>query len=102
MVNYSFTDDPNTQTDDYLAKAAAANDLISTVAGAIVSIAGVLAPVIVVLNPNVSNEVKLAALGGGAIVGGAGAAISRQQPKSLEEIAKGRFQHSAETSQGEF
>lgn len=103
MTNYSFTDDPNTQTDDYLAKAAAVNDLISTIAGAMVSVVGVLAPIIVVLNPNVSDKVRLAALSGGAIAGGAGAAISRQQPKSLQEMAKDRFQHSAETSQeGEF
>lgn len=99
MTSYPFKDDPNTQTDDYLAKAAAVNDLISTVAGAMVSVVGVLAPIVIVLNPNVGNEVKLAALSGGAIAGGVGAAISRQQPKALEDIAKERLQQSAQSVQ---
>ena len=103
MTSYSFKNDSNTQTDDYLAKAAAFNDLISTVSGAMVAIVGVVAPLAIVLSPIVDTNVKLAALTGGAITGGAGAVLGRQQPKALEDMAKYRFQHSAETSQeGEF
>jgi hypothetical protein len=92
-----------TTKDDYLAKAAAFNDLISTVAGAMVSVVGVLAPLVIILNPNVVDSVKLAALGGGAITGGAGAFLGRQQPKSLEEMAKDRLQQQSQSSQeGEF
>ena len=103
MNYYSFKDDPNTQTDDYLAKAAAFNDRISTVAGAIVSVVGALAPIVIILSPNVENNVKLASLGSGAIAGGAGAVLGRQQPKSLEEMAKDRLQqHSQFSQEGEF
>ncbi len=99
MTYYSFKDDPNTQTDDYLAKAAAVNDLISTVAGAMVSVVSVLAPIIIVLTPNVPDSVKLAAVGGGAITGGAGVALGRQQPKSLQEMARERLQKQSQSSQ---
>ncbi|WP_019503836.1 hypothetical protein [Pleurocapsa sp. PCC 7319] len=103
MNYYSFKDDPNTQTDDYLAKAAAVNDRISTVAGAMVSIVGVLSPIAIILSPSVENNVKLASLGGGLITGGAGAFLGRQQPKSLEEMAKDRLQqHSQSSREGEF
>ena len=99
MINYSFEDAPNTQTDDYLAKAAVINDRISTVAGAIVSVVGALAPIVVILSNNVPGSVKLAAVGGGAIAGGAGVALGRQQPKFLEEMAKDRLQQQSQSSQ---
>ena len=103
MTYYSFKDDPNTQTDDYLAKAAAFNDLISTISGAMVAIVGAVAPVAIVISSNVEPNVKIAALTGGAITGGAGVVLGRQQPKALEDMAKDRLQQSAQSaSAGEF
>ena len=98
-----FKDDPNTKTDDWLAKAAATNDLISTISGSIVSIAGALFPIIIMLIPNIPESVKIAAFGGGAITGGAGALIARQQPQSLQAMASDRIkQQSLSSEEGVF
>ena len=98
-----FKDDPNTTTDDYIAKAAANNDLLSTISGSIVSITGAIFPVIIMLSPNISESVKIAALGGGVLTGGAGALIARQQPKTLQQIGSDRFKQQSQSSEeGEF
>ncbi len=98
-----FKDDPNTTTDDYIAKAAANNDLISTISGSLVSITGAIFPVIIMLAPNIQDNVKIAALGGGAFTGGAGALIARQQPKALQQMESGRFKLQSQSSEeGEF
>jgi hypothetical protein len=98
-----FKDDPNSKTDDYVAKAAANNDLLSTISGSIVSIAGAILPLIIMFNPGVPAEVKIAAIGGGMITGGAGALIARQQPQSLQQIASDRIKQQSQSSdEGQF
>ncbi|MBD2254439.1 hypothetical protein [Nostoc parmelioides] len=99
-MSYNFRDNPNTQTDDYLAKAAAINDLISTLTGGIVAVVSVLTPIIISFFPNVDSNVKLAAWTG--VLGtGAGAIIARQQPKSLQEMASDRLKQQSQSSEEE-
>jgi hypothetical protein len=98
-----FKNDPNTTTDDYIAKAAATNDLLSTVSGSIVSIAGAIVPFIIMFTPGIPESVKIAAIGGGMITGGAGALIARQQPQSLQQIASDRIKQQSQSSdEGQF
>ena len=97
-----FKDDPNTKTDDILAISAATNDLVSTISGSIVSIAGVLLPAIIMFS-DAPQSVKIAAFGGGAFTGGAGALIARQQPQSLQAMASDRTkQQSLSSDEGVF
>lgn len=98
-----FKNDPNTTTDDYIAKAAANSDLLSTISGSIVSMAGAIVPFIIMLTPGIPENVKIAALGGGVITGGAGAFIARQQPTALQQMGSDRFKQQSQSSdEGQF
>lgn len=92
-----FKKDPNTTTDEILAKAAAHNDLFSTISGSIVSIAGAILPMIIMFS-NAPENVKMAALAGGVVTGGAEAVIARQQPQCLQQIASERIKQQSQSS----
>ena len=50
---------------------------------------------------NAPENVKMAALAGGVVTGGAGAVIARQQPQSLQQIASERIKQQSQSSDEE-
>lgn len=88
MSIFNFGNRNQADTDLAIAKAAAVNERISIVAGALVSISGLVFSFVIILFSNADNKIKLALVQNSWFIAGSGAIISRQQPKFFQEIRK--------------